>query len=78
MTRFACKPVAGILALGLMCQLVSVAQEHHHHDIEPVQPVFPRLGKGQEKKLSGRKHLHSPQQQCVRDALHKQLSTWLV
>jgi outer membrane protein, heavy metal efflux system len=49
MTRFACKPVAGILALGLICPLGSFAQEHHHHDIEPVQPVFPRLGKGQEQ-----------------------------
>jgi len=35
-----------ILALGLMCR--AGAQEHQHHHIEPVKPVFPRLGKGQE------------------------------
>jgi outer membrane protein TolC len=49
MTGFAFKPFARVLTLGLICQLVSVAQEHHHHDIQPVQPVFPRLGKGQEQ-----------------------------
>ena len=38
----------GIFALGLIWQSGVIAQEHHHHQIEPVKPVFPRLGKGQE------------------------------
>jgi outer membrane protein, heavy metal efflux system len=35
-------------ALGLVLSFGAIAQEHHHH-IELVKPVFPRLGKGQEQ-----------------------------
>ena len=47
--------VVGILALGLIWQSGAIAQEHHHHQIEPVKPVFPRLGKGQEQ-IEGTKY----------------------
>lgn len=47
---------AGMLALGLLWQLgVNAQEEHHHHHIEPVKPVFPRLGKGQEQ-IEGTKY----------------------
>jgi outer membrane protein, heavy metal efflux system len=44
-----------ILTLGIICQLAAVAQEHHHNQIEPVKPVYPRLGKGQEQ-IKGTKY----------------------
>jgi cobalt-zinc-cadmium efflux system outer membrane protein len=43
------KPAAWMLALYLIVPCGTLAQEHHHHHIEPVKPVFPRLGKGQEE-----------------------------
>jgi cobalt-zinc-cadmium efflux system outer membrane protein len=47
--------VVGILAVGLIWQSGAIAQEHHHHQIEPLKPVFPRLGKGQEQ-IEGTKY----------------------
>jgi cobalt-zinc-cadmium efflux system outer membrane protein len=55
MTGIQRRPAAGILALALIWQSAAIAQEHHHHHIEPVKPVFPRLGKGQEQ-ITGTKY----------------------
>jgi cobalt-zinc-cadmium efflux system outer membrane protein len=49
------RKAVGTLALGLIWQYGAIAQEHHHHQIEPVKPVFPRLGKGQEQ-IEGTKY----------------------
>jgi cobalt-zinc-cadmium efflux system outer membrane protein len=49
------RKAVGILVLGLIWQSGAIAQEHHHHQIEPVKPVFPRLGKGQEQ-IKGTKY----------------------
>jgi len=54
MTSIKGKAVA-TLALGLIWQYGAIAQEHHHHQLEPVKPVFPRLGKGQEQ-IEGTKY----------------------
>ena len=48
MTGVTRKAGAGLLAAGLIWQSGAIAQEHHLHHIEPVKPVFPRLGKGRE------------------------------
>ena len=44
-----------ILTLGIIWQLAAIAQEHHHSQIEPVKPAFPRLGRGQEQ-IKGTKY----------------------
>jgi cobalt-zinc-cadmium efflux system outer membrane protein len=50
--RRACAPGAKLRRSGYG----AIAQEHHHHHIEPVKPLFPRLGKGQEE-IAGTRYM---------------------